>query len=115
LALGWPEQRLKIEWKGLDIAFFQENYGEDKNPIMILESKKLGDPLRRALEQAEAYSEKVNCTKLVASNGLRYLLFIKEKGNWVLKAYLDLSKLAIRHPYMTEVGGAPQLLTQLLP
>ncbi len=43
-ALGWSEQRLKIEWKGTDIAFFEKPYNrQNKNPkncITILESKR---------------------------------------------------------------------------
>lgn len=115
LALGWPEQRLKIEWKRLDIAFFKENYKPRDNPVMILESKKLGDPLGYALEQAENYAEKYNHKKLVVSNGIRYLLLEKKNDKWVKKAHLNLLKLLDRHPYDTEVKGAPQLLTQLLP
>lgn len=116
LALGWPEQRLKIEWKRLDIAFFETNYSPGDSPMMILESKKLYHPLLGAEEQVKNYSEKFpNCKKLVTSNGIRYLLFAKENNKWTPKAYLNLLKLLERHPYYVEIGGAPDLLTQLLP
>lgn len=116
LALGWPEQRLKIEWNRFDIAFFETSYSRDENPIMILESKRLGVPLGHALEQVKKYSENFpNCNKLVTSNGIRYLLFVKEKNEWTKRAYLNLLKLLARHPYYTEVEGAPELLTRLLP
>lgn len=116
LALGWPEQRLKIEWKQLDIAFFKSNYSPDANPMMILESKRLDRPLFGAEKQAKNYSKKFpHCNKLVVSNGIRYLLFVKKKNEWLPKAYLNLLKLRTRHPYYVEIYGAPELLAQLLP
>lgn len=116
LALGWPEQRLKIEWKRMDIAFFETNYKPGQNPIMILESKKLYNPLLEAKKQAERYSEKYSsCEKTVTSNGIRYLLFKKQNNKWTPKAYLDLLKLADRHPYNDKIKGAQELLTELLP
>ena len=116
LALGWPEQRLKIEWKNVDIAFFKNNYADGASPTMILESKRLGFPLLRAEEQAKDYSNRFpNCSKLVASNGIHYLLFVKEKNGWLPKAYLSLLKPLDRHSYYEEIKGAPELLRQLLP
>jgi len=116
LALGWPEQRLKIEWKRLDITFFEKNYSPGDSPMMILESKKLYHPLLEAVKQVKNYSEKFpNCKKLVTSNGIRYLLFAKENNKWKLKAYLNLLKILDRHPYYVEIGGAQDLLTQLIP
>jgi hypothetical protein len=116
LALGWPEQRLKIEWKNVDIAFFENNYANGASPTMILESKRLGFPLLRAEKQAKDYSKRFpNCSKLVASNGIQYLLFVKKNNRWLPKAYLNLLKPLDRHPYYEEIRGAPELLRQLLP
>jgi len=116
LALGWSEQRLKIEWKRIDIAFFETNYSHNLHPTMILESKRLDEPLGGASEQVKQYSVKFpDCNKLVASNGIRYLSFEKDNGRWQAKAYLNLLDLRYRHPYLTHVRGAPDLLTQLLP
>lgn len=116
LALGWPEQRLKIEWKHLDIAFFDNNYTRGERPTMILESKRLYRPLLRAEKQVKGYSRKFpECHKLVVSNGIRYLLFMKENRVWAPQAYLNLLNLLDRHPYHVEIAGAPELLTELLP
>jgi len=38
LALGWPEQRIKIEWKHLDIALFDQQYAAGATPSIIVES-----------------------------------------------------------------------------
>ena len=116
LALGWPEQRLKIEWNNIEITFFETNYQPGDNPIMILESKKLYHPLLGAEKQAKEYAEKYpSCKKFVVSNGIRYLLFEEDKKEWTSKTYLNLLKLEDRHPYLVEIKGAPELLTELLP
>lgn len=116
LAIGWPEQRLKIEWKNVDIAFFESNYACGATPAMILESKRLDYPLLRAEEQAKDYSSKFpDCNRLVASNGIQYLLFAREKNEWTPKAYLNLLKPLDRHPYYEKIRGAPELLSRLLP
>lgn len=116
LALGWPEQRLKIEWNKIDIAFFETNYRPGDSPTMILESKKLYHPLLGAEKQAKEYAKKYpSCKKFVVSNGIRYLLFEEDKKEWTPKTYLNLLKLEDRHPYLVEIKGAPELLTQLLP
>ena len=116
LALGWPEQRLKLEWRDLDMALFEKNYTDGASPMMILESKRLDYPLMGAEEQAKQYSIKFPyCNKLVVSNGIRYLLFSKERSEWKPKAYLDLLRPLDRHPYYEKINGAPDLLTQLLP
>lgn len=116
LALGWSEQRLKIEWNKIDIAFFETNYRPGDSPIMILESKKLYHPLLGAQKQAKDYAEKyLSCKKFLVSNGIRYLLFEEEKKEWMPKAYLNLLRLEDRHPYLVKIKGAPELLTELLP
>ena len=116
LALGWPEQRLKIEWKSLDIAFFADNYTSKGEPELILESKRLDEPLMFAVDQAKKYALNFpNCTKLVVSNGIVYYLYEKNGRDWRFQAYLNLLDLRERHPYLPEVQGATALLTKLLP
>jgi hypothetical protein len=115
LALGWPEQRLKMEWKRVDIALFEKNYSPGNSPTMIIESKKLGNPLGEALVQAEGYADGFKHEELIVSNGIRYLLLVKVNGKWIKKAHLNMLKLLDTHPYDARIEGAPQLLTHLLP
>jgi hypothetical protein len=116
LALGWPEQRLKIEWKNLDIAFFASNYANKSEPELILESKRLDEPLMFAVDQIKEYAQDFpNCTKLIVSNGIVYHLYEKNMKDWRFQSYLNLLDLRERHPYLPEVQGAPSLLTTLLP
>ena len=121
LALGWPEQRIKIEWNGLDIALFRYPYGCDEdekdNPcIMILESKRLGDGLFLAEGQAKSASEKFpSCSELVVSDGICYRLYHRGTKAWDWKAYVNILKMRNRHPYHEKTGGALDVFTSLLP
>jgi hypothetical protein len=116
LALGWPEQRLKIEWHNIDIAFFENNYAEKNKPTMILESKRLDSSLFGAEKQAKNYSNRFpKCEKLIVSNGLNYLLFSKKGNEWTPRAFFNVLKPLDRHPYREEIGGAADLMRQLLP
>lgn len=121
LALGWSEQKIKIEWNYTDISLFQEVFKKDAKPAVILESKRMNAGLGYAERQAKRYAKEYpNCHKLVASNGTRYLLYVKRDDcEWDMKkhlaAYLNLLKLKDRHPYLAGVGGAPELFTNLMP
>lgn len=116
LALGWSEQRVKIEWRNLDMALFKEVYKRGQEPCMILESKRMGEGLRYAERQAERYAKLYpSCLRLVVSDGICYRLYHKEDDKWVWKAYMNLLKLKDRHPYEAEIQGATNLFVNLMP
>lgn len=117
LALGWSEQRIKIEWKQTDIAMFKDVYARNAQPEVILESKRMGTGLHYALNQAQRYARQFpGCSKLVTSTGGRYQLYTKSNDqDWYVSAYLNLLKLKDRHPYLADVGGAPELFMTLMP
>ena len=79
-----PEQRLKIEWKNVDIAFFERPYTKkDDECIIILESKKLWAGLSYAEGQAKGYADKhPECKKLIVSDGCCYKLFERNGDDW---------------------------------
>ena len=64
-----------------------------------------------------------SCNQLVASTGGRYQLYVKKsEDEWNaadmknhLAAYLNLLNLKERHPYLANIGGAPDLFTRLMP
>lgn len=117
LALGWSEQRLKIEWKNVDIAFFEGPYTDrDDECIIILESKKLRAGLSPAEGQAKGYADKhPECKKLIVSDGCCYKLFERNKvGHWDYKAYLNILKPKRTYPYEPKVGGAPDVFKNLM-
>lgn len=117
LALGWSEQKIKIEWKNLDVAFFREIYGHKNNPcIMILESKRMWEGLSYATSQIENYAKKFpECSRLVVSDGICYRLYEKKDDSWKWTAYLNLLKLRDRHPYHKNIDGASDVFVSLMP
>lgn len=121
LALGWSEQRIKIEWNHTDISLFREVFRKDSNPFLILESKRMGMGLGHAEQQVQMYAKQFpDCNKLVTSTGDRHRLYEKNPGEtWDekkhLSAYMNLFILKDRHPYLSGVGGAPDLFKSLMP
>ena len=128
LALGWSEQRIKIEWKHTDISLFRDVFKkgvESASPRVIVETKRMSTGLGHAESQVKTYAERFpQCNMLVTSTGERYQLYTKERGKcWDaskmkekhLSAYLNLFSLKDRHPYLAGVGGAPDLLKSLMP
>lgn len=117
LALGWPEQRIKIEFSALDIALFDRPYAGDAEPTLVIESKRLFDGLGGvALQQAQTYAMRYpTCRRLIVSDGLRYKLYLRDQEWWSPEAYANLLKLRDRHPYDEGVAGADELFLSLLP
>ena len=55
LGLGWSHQQMAVEWKNVDIAFFKNTPTTEKECVMVLEAKGLGQPLGEVLEQPKEY------------------------------------------------------------
>lgn len=118
LALGWSEQKMKIEWNGLDVAFFDGVYSKKAKSrcVMILESKRMREGLLYAERQIKRYSERFpECHRLVVSDGICYRLYCKENGEWNWKAYMNMLNLKERHPYCVNIGGANEIFVKLMP
>jgi hypothetical protein len=119
LALGWSEQKMKIEWKNLDIAFFVRAYdakATTKDCTMILESKRMKEGLSYAERQVKDYqAEFPDCSRLIVSDGVCYRLYQRKNDLWEWRAYLNLLKLRNRHPYYTKIGGALDVFLSLMP
>ena len=128
-ALGWSAKSIKIEWKYTDISLFREAFTRgtrNRDPYIILESKRLRSGLDIAERQVvRKYASRfLGCSTLVTSTGARYQLYHKEpREGWYardmkenhLQSYLNLFLLKDRHPYLENVGGAPDLLKNLMP
>ncbi len=120
LALGWSEQKIKIEWKHTDMSFFSEVYKRGEKPSMILESKRAWEGLHYAERQLVRYTKVFpECHRLVTSDGIRYQLYVRRGNEWNLtgdfRAYANLLNLKDRHPYLEDIGGAPNLFMSLMP
>lgn len=119
LALGWTERRLKIEWNRIDIAFFKEPLSKENRKrnkcVSILEAKSFPAALRPALRQAREYAKRYpECNRVIASDGSRYQLQVRGADGWEDSAYLNILNPKLRHPYLEDVGGAPDLFLDLM-
>lgn len=119
LTLGWTEQQLKIEWKKLDIAFFEEPYSKENcDPdacIIILESKRLREGFVFAETQVIQYAtDYPNCHRIIVSDGCRYKLFEQENEKWEYSAYLNILNPKQKHSYAPNVGGAQDVFLGLI-
>ena len=115
-SLGWAEQRIKIEWRRVDVALFDKPYSQDSKPLVFLESKRLWDGLRFASDQASGYAQAYSaCTRLVVSDGIRYKLYRREGDDWPYAAYMNLLAPRRTHPYDLSVDGAVSFFLSLLP
>lgn len=120
LALGWPEQRINIEYKHADIALWDRPFSSEGAQLgTIIETKRLmaaldGGPVEQAKRYAARYS---HCDRLVVSDGLRYKLLTldRDSGDWTATAYAHLLKLRSRHPTDQSVAGASELFAALVP
>ncbi len=119
LALGWSEQKIKIEWNNLDIAFFSSPYNkrtEETDCIMILESKRMWEGLSYAERQVKKYQiDFPNCLRLIVSDGVYYRLYERKDDGWEWAAYLNLLKFKDRHPYYAKIKGATDVFLSLMP
>lgn len=131
LALGWPEQKLKIELgagqKRIDVACFAKPYGRGKDDepnnqdcLVILESKRFEHGLDRAPVQARGYAEHFPaCRCVIVSNGYCYKAYHRDlvTGAFALTptAYLNLLDPQDRCPLDPDnVKGALDVLEALM-
>lgn len=133
LALGWPEQRLKVELgvpdEGrIDVACFAKPYGRDKDGkpnnqdcLVILESKGFEHGLDRAPAQARGYASHFpECRCIIVSNGYCYKAFERDtrSGDFSERptAYLNLLNPQDAYPLdPSNVKGCLEVLRLLMP
>lgn len=115
-SLGWAEQRIKIEWNGIDVVFFDAPYSSISKPILIIESKRLWDGLMYAPNQAKEYAHNYpTCTLFIVSDGIRYKLYKNENNHWKYSAYMNLMVPKRKHPYLKGVAGAVVFFLEIMP
>jgi hypothetical protein len=91
-ALGWTPQKMAVEWNNVDIAIFNRLPRTADTLIAVVEAKKKGNSCLRAYSQAYNYAkDKVNCNRLIVSDGLRYGVFIKIDDKYILHAYMNIT------------------------
>jgi hypothetical protein len=133
LALGWPEQRLKIELgapgqKRIDVACFAKPYqrNDEHEPnnqdcLVILESKGFEHGLDQAPAQARGYAEHFPaCRCVIVSNGYCYKAYRRDPGSGAFSmiptAYLNVLNPQDRYPLDPEnIKGALDVLDAIMP
>jgi hypothetical protein len=125
LALGWTEQRLKIELPcsqgKIDIACFARSYAAaPEECVLIVETKDFASGLDFAPDQGQAYaSDFPGCRVVVVTNGYCYKSYLRnDDGSFRANpdAYLNLLSPTQRYPVEpVAVDGAKRLLQWLLP
>lgn len=100
IALGWSEQKIKIEYNGINVALFNSPFKGDykSSPQIIIEAKTFGDGLAFTGGQIDAYANKFpDCKKFVATNGFRYKYFEKLNDKLEFIGYFNLIDLIERN------------------
>lgn len=114
-ALGWTPQKMAIEWHKVDLALFDQLPRIDENLSVVVEAKKKGNSCLTAKSQAQGYADgKENCKRLIVTDGLRYGIYIKERGDYILKAYFNLTDLRESYP-IYECKGIKEALRIMTP
>ena len=116
ISLGWAEQKIKIEWNNIDVSVFDVPYSQKSQPVLLIETKRLGDGLLYALNQAQQYAQQYpTCKFFIVSDGIRYKLYEKDNGSWVYSAYMNLMSPKAKHPYYKNVRGAVDFFLKVMP
>lgn len=100
IALGWSEQKIKIEYNYIDIALFNKSFNGDYSltPQIIIEVKTFSNGLAFTDDQIKKYASKYpNCKKFITTNGFRYKYFEKMNNELVYMGYFNLIKLNERN------------------
>jgi len=117
-ALGWSEQKIKIEWDHIDVALFAKPYTKataDAHPVFIIETKRYQESVSAAKKQGMKYMKRYkDCRWLLLTDGCRYRLYERHGTRYCRIAYLNLLKPRLKHPYDEREGGALELLGTLL-
>ena len=115
-SLGWAEQRIKVEWRSIDVALFDFPYKAAAEPAIIIESKRIFNGLRFAPNQAISYACNFGgCKRFIVSDGIRYKLFSHDGERWHFSAYMNLLEPKRYYPLDKNVAGSIAFFCSVLP
>jgi len=114
-ALGWTPQKMAIEWNKVDIALFSQLPRDDSNLNVVVEAKKKGNSCLSAKSQAQSYAQGKNkCNRLIVTDGLRYGIYLKDKNEFQLHAYFNLTAMKSEYP-VYKCHGVKEALRTMTP
>lgn len=105
-ALGWSEQKIKLEYKKIDVALFTKPFVKadqelKTSPEIIVEVKTYHNGLAFTKEQAKRYGKMFKeTTKFITTNGYRYFYYEKEGDELIEKGYFNVRKLKEKNDLM---------------
>jgi hypothetical protein len=92
-ALGWPPERIAVQWRRIDVAVFRALPRTPENCHLVIEAKRLGAGVEGALEQAKGYVEVLGLPRdVIVTDGIRYRMYASQRGFAPL-AYANLARL----------------------
>lgn len=96
--LGWPRDRIAVEWGRVDVAFFDDTPTHPENCVMVLEAKFLGQELGDVFEQPYGYVERLgleNVRSIMTTDGDNLFVFRRRGSEWDPEpsGYLRMSSL----------------------
>ncbi len=91
--LGWPAERIAVEWRRVDVAVFTRLPRSPEHCNLVIEAKRFGAGTEEALEQARGYVEALGARcDVVVTDGIRYRLYARDSG-YEPVAYANLACL----------------------
>ena len=92
-SLGWPPERIAVQWRYIDVALFTALPRVPENCHLVIEAKRLGAGVEGALEQAKGYVEALQLPRdVVVTDGIRYRMYDSQNAFEPL-AYANLARL----------------------
>ena len=92
-ALGWPPERITVQWRHIDVAVFRSLPRTPENCHLVIEAKRLDAGVEGALEQAKGYVEALGVRRdVVVTDGVRYRMYAGGRG-FEPVAYANLGRL----------------------
>jgi hypothetical protein len=91
--LGWPPERIAVQWRHVDVALFDMLPRVPENCRLVIEAKRFGAGVEGALEQAKAYVAALGiAVDVVVTDGIRYRMYSSRK-DFAPLAYANLARL----------------------
>jgi hypothetical protein len=92
-ALGWPPERIAVQWRRIDVAVFTALPRTPENCRLVIEAKRMGAGVEGALDQAKGYVEALGLLRdVIVTDGIRYRLYDGGR-NFAPLAYANLARL----------------------
>lgn len=92
-ALGWPPERIAVQWRRIDVAVFRALPRTPENCHFVIEAKRLGAGVEGALEQATGYVQALGVSRdAIVTDGVRYRMYNGARS-FEPVAYANLARL----------------------